>query len=349
MNRERRIQKLRHLLIDLQADLFITSRELDIYYFTGNNCEGVYIASHDEEYLFTDDRYIGGIEQRENLKVESVKSVDDVLKETGLKWKGQKAAVPYNERFSFVNKVRKTGLKVKPADVDSIRAIKDEEEIKLIKKAYQIIERAIMNVIPVIKEGVREKDLEAELAYQIRKFGADGESFPPIIAFGENSAIPHARTGLRRLKKGDVILIDAGCRVDGYCSDITRCFVLGNPSEDVELYYSYLYTAFQKALDKLQKKPVYFRSIDRAARRYLESRGLGENFTHSLGHGIGLMVHEKPYLSARSKDKIQSGMVFTIEPGVYFTNKFGLRLENAVYLADNPEVITKFSQNLIVL
>lgn len=349
MNRTERLKRLRELLEHTEAELFVTTREIDIYYFTGNQCEGIYLATRGEEILITDPRYIDGVSSGDGLKVECAASSQERLKEIAAEWQGKKTAVPFSERFDFISQLKKMKLKIKPVDVDSLRAIKDVQEIRLIKDAYRIIEKSLMAVIPHIREGIREKDLEAELVYQIRKLGADSESFPAIIAFGENSAIPHARTGMRRLKKGDVILIDAGCRVKGYCSDITRCLAFGDPDDDVERFYSYLQGAFKRAVDKLEQRPVFFKSIDRAARRYLESRGLGQYFTHSLGHGIGLEVHERPYLSAKSRDRIKSGMVFTIEPGVYFTGKFGLRLENAVYLADNPVILTNFTQNLVYL
>ena len=185
--------------------------------------------------------------------------------------------------------------------------------------------------MPSIKEGVSEKDLKAELEYLMIKNGADKPSFDTIIAFSENSAIPHHKTSTATLKNNQPILIDFGCLYGGYCSDMTRTLFFGSPTEEFLKVYDAVLAAHLTAFDKITSG-VPGIVADSYAREVLKNRGYDKYFTHSLGHGIGVKIHESPRLNVKSEYLLKDGNVFSIEQGVYLNGKFGVRIEDTVAL-----------------
>lgn len=230
--------------------------------------------------------------------------------------------------------------------------VKDEKELALIRKACEIAEDAFNALLPEIREGMTETEVAALLEYKMRCLGASGTSFDTICAFGENGSVPHHETGARKLRFGDVILIDFGCKVEGYCSDITRTFLFGDDGKHGA--FKKAYAEVLKAHELVKEKVVAGmtgREADAVARDSLKAAGLGEYFTHSLGHGIGLNIHENPYLSPRGEEVLCDGMVFSDEPGVYFAGEFGIRIEDSVYL-ENGKVVSfmnRTKKDLIIL
>ncbi len=231
--------------------------------------------------------------------------------------------------------------------VERIRTEKDEEEISFIRRSAQITSRVMNETIPLIKPGVRELDLAAEIEYRFRKNGSAGCAFPPIVASGPNSSLPHAVPGTRRIRRGDFVTIDLGGSYRGYASDMTRTFVVGRASEKQRRVYE----AVQKAQEKARRAVSpgkSCREIDSAARDLLVHAGLGERFIHSLGHGVGLAVHEGPQLSQKSRSKLTVGMVVTIEPGVYIPRWGGVRIEDTVLVRrDGADVLTRGARKLV--
>lgn len=229
---------------------------------------------------------------------------------------------------------------------------KSEEELSLIRKACGIAEDAFLALLPEIKEGMKETDVAGLLEYKMRSLGASGTSFDTIVAFGENGSVPHHETGERKLGFGDPVLIDFGCKYGGYCSDCTRTFLFGDDKkhEEFKKIYADVLTAHELVKEKLVSG-MTGKEGDAIARDYLESKGLGKYFTHSLGHGIGLQIHEYPTLSPRGEDKIENGMVFSDEPGVYLAGKLGIRIEDSVTMKDGKVVsfMKKTSRDLIIL
>ena len=184
-----------------------------------------------------------------------------------------------------------------------------------------------------------ENELAAELEYLMRSFGASGTSFPTIVGFGENSSVPHHETGLRKLKFGDIILIDYGCKVGGYCSDCTRTFLFGDDKKHqrFKTAYAHVLKAHMLVKERLTDG-MTGRQADAIARDYLKANELDKFFSHSLGHGIGVNIHEFPRLSTKSEDVLRNNMVFSDEPGVYFEGDFGIRIEDTVTLKDGKAV-----------
>ena len=186
-----------------------------------------------------------------------------------------------------------------------------------------------------IKEGMKEREVAALLEYRMRRLGASGTSFETIVAFGENGSVPHHETGDRALKFGDPVLIDFGCKYEGYCSDCTRTFLFGDDGRHGE--FKKAYAEVLKAHELVKEQVVAGmtgKEADEIARGSLRKAGLDRYFTHSLGHGIGLQIHEYPVLSPRGGEVLQDGMVFSDEPGVYLRGEFGIRIEDSVYLKD---------------
>ncbi len=231
-------------------------------------------------------------------------------------------------------------------------SVKSEQEISFIQSACTVAEEAYLTLLPQIKEGMREREVAALLEYEMRKRGAEGVSFDTICAFGANSSVPHHQTGDARLRFGDVILLDFGCKINGYCSDITRTVLFGDDKKHEEFKRAYQEVYRAHMLVKEQAKAnMTGREIDGLARESFKRANLEKAFTHSLGHGIGLNIHESPTLSPKSEQRIETGMTFSNEPGVYFAGKFGIRIEDSVYMTDEGicSFMQKTEKKLVIL
>ncbi len=236
------------------------------------------------------------------------------------------------------------GVQWEPADeiVQTLRQIKEDQEIAAIRRAAEITDAAMSHVPTLLTPGITEAELAWELEKYMREHGAEGMAFPPLVAFGETSAQPHAETGDTRLRREMPVCIDMGARVDGYCADLTRSFWYGTtPGEDYLRAWNAVREAQIAALMVL-RAGTSARLTDAVARDTLGRFGLAEAFTHSLGHGVGLDVHERPRLNRQSTEVLQAGTVVTVEPGVYLSGQWGIRLEELVVVWDNgPEILSR--------
>lgn len=231
--------------------------------------------------------------------------------------------------------------------VETLRERKDENEIALIREAVATAEGALELTIARISAGMSELEVAGVLESALRQAGSDGFPFPSIVASGPNAALPHARPTTRRLEKGDFLLLDFGARVGGYCSDITRTFVVGRASAEQREVYEVVRCANERAV-RAVRPGMTGRDADGVARGYIQDRGYGELFGHSLGHGIGLEVHEAPRLAKTAEGPLVEGAVVTVEPGIYRPGWGGVRIEDDVHLgAGGTQVLTRFSRELI--
>lgn len=214
-------------------------------------------------------------------------------------------------------------------------AVKYQEELNQIDKACKIAEKSFKQILTKLKEGVTEKEIAAELEYLFEINGASDKSFDSIIAFGANAAVPHHESGRTKLRKNMPVLMDFGCIYNGYCSDMTRTLWYGdNPDEKFLNAYQAVYDAHIAVFDNV-RPGMTGAEADALARDLLTERGYGEYFTHSLGHGVGINIHEYPWLAPKRDCLLLDGMVFSDEPGVYFNGKFGIRIEDTIYLKDS--------------
>ena len=322
-------------------------------YLTGISTSFGYVLSDKNGTTFyTDPRYLEAAASALNGSGIDVKLYQGPL-ENLLKPYSEVAIPVSRTLYPDYKRLAELNLKIidsTPAFTEAM-AIKEEEELVLIKKACEIADKAYVNLLGRIKEGMSENDVAAELEYLMRKYGASGTSFETIVAFGENSSVPHHETGNRKLRFGDIILIDFGCIYGGYCSDCTRTFLFGDDGNHGEFkeMYEHVLKAHMLAKERITAG-VTGREADGFAREYLREHDLDKFFTHSLGHGIGINVHEYPNLSPRSEAILKNNMVFSDEPGVYFEGKFGIRIEDTVTLKDGNVVsLTDSDKKLTVI
>lgn len=217
--------------------------------------------------------------------------------------------------------------------VDRLRAVKDQEEIKAMRLASAINDRAMERISHWIRPGVTEKECADKLLAIYKEEGAEGFSFPPIVSFGAHGADPHHMPDDTKLAESEAVLFDIGCRKDHYCSDMTRTFFTGLPTEEEEKVHRLVREAGELA-ESLVRPGIPLAELDRAARKHIEDGGYGPFFTHRLGHFIGLKEHEEGEVSASSPLIAQKGMIFSIEPGIYLEGRFGVRVEDLVLVTD---------------
>ena len=303
--------------------------------------------------LYTDKRYIEAAEKllRGDAKA-TLYSKDEVMKRLS---SYQSVGISFGETLhTEYLALEKEGVTLVDIDesLEKVMAQKSEWELANIQTACEIAEESYLALLPQIKEGMTETEVAALLEYEMRKRGAQGLSFATIVAFGAHAAVPHHETGDTKLQYGDEILIDFGCKVNGYCSDITRTCLFGDDGKHEA--FKKAYQAVLTAHNLVQQQLVSGmtgKQADAIAREYLQSQGYGEYFTHSLGHGIGLKVHEYPGVSPRSETILQDGMVFSDEPGVYVAGEYGIRIEDTITLKDGKvfSFMKKTDKNLIIL
>lgn len=255
--------------------------------------------------------------------------------------------------YGFVQRLKRYLKTKRIANVSEglkrIRSVKDLEELSLMKRAVAAAEKGLEKALEAIKVGVKEFEVAAEAEYAMRKRGGQGVAFDTIVASGPLSAYPHAASTDRVIQRGDFVVVDIGARFLGYRSDVTRTFVVGSASAKHRRLYEVVLEAQRRALSAI-KSGVRASKPDKEARDYMSRKGLGERFTHGLGHGIGLSVHEPPTMSPTSTDTLKEGNVVTVEPGVYEEGFGGVRIEDMVYVkSEGLELLTSFEKDLRVL
>ena len=234
--------------------------------------------------------------------------------------------------------------------IAQLRMRKDAGEIAVMQRAVEIAETALEATLPKVKIGMTEKQIAGELIQQLFAHGSDPAlPFQPIVAAGPNSANPHATISDRNLQSGDLLLFDWGASVDGYLSDLTRTFAVGEISEEFKRVYEVVKLANQAGRDAA-KPGAPCSAVDAAARDTIEDSGYGEYFTHRTGHGLGLETHEDPYMRAGNEVKLEAGMTFTVEPGIYLDGRGGVRIEDNVVITDaGSRTLSKFPRELRVI
>ena len=231
----------------------------------------------------------------------------------------------------------------------ALREVKTEAEGIAIEKACAITSKAFDLILPKIVEGVTEKELQIELEFAMLRLGADGMAFSTIIASGENGSLPHAIPSNRKIRKGDMITMDYGAKVGGYCSDMTRTVAFGEPSAEMRRVYQTVLTAQQMAQDALAPGKKCS-DIDKIARDYIDNQGYKGRFGHGLGHGVGIDIHENPRLSMMCDDIVEVGHVLTVEPGVYLPGIGGVRIENTCLVVEGGcKALTTAPKELLIL
>lgn len=351
-----KLEKLRKALVEENVDgLFITN-DYNRRYMTGfTGSTGVAIVTKDDAVFITDFRYTEQAKnQVQNFRIvqhDSViyKEVAAQVEKMGIKTLGfEKDTMTYG-MFETYKSLINAELIPLSGLIEKIRLIKTEQEINIIKVACEIADNAFSHILEFIKPGVTELEVSNELEFFMRKQGATASSFDTIVASGVRSALPHGVATEKVIEKGDFVTLDFGAIYNGYVSDITRTISVGQPSEKLKEMYQTVLESQLLALEKVGPGMTGIQA-DAVARDYLTSKGYGEAFGHSTGHGIGLEVHEGPGLSSRSETVLEPNMVVTIEPGIYIPGIGGVRIEDDILITETGnEKLTHSTKDLIIL
>lgn len=234
--------------------------------------------------------------------------------------------------------------------IRSLRCRKSAEEVAAIRHASLLAEGVMTDIVPTLKPGITERELASQFEYEFKRRGATGVSFDTIALFGPRSSLPHGEPGTKALTRGDVVLLDFGCRREGYCSDLTRTYAFGTmPGAWFEEIYELTLTAQVNALEAV-RPGACCRDVDAVARNIITEGGYGDYFGHGLGHGVGIEIHEPPRLNTECEITLREGMVVTVEPGIYLPGRGGVRIEDLVVVtADGCDVLTQSPKELKVL
>lgn len=337
-----------------KIDAYVFMSESNRFYFTRFDTSfGAVIVTPDKNVFITDFRY-------ESEALEKVKDFDiiittygeffakirDTLTKLGAKTVGYEDTMSVCDFQAFKSALK--DFKLKPASdvIAAKRAVKTEEEIALIVSAQRIAEKALQKAISRAKPGMTERELMAEINYEMVMGGADKYSFETIVAFGANSAQPHHHSCDKKLDKDELILIDMGAKVNEYCSDMTRTFCLGDPGEELTRIYEIVKEAQEYAI-KFIKAGMTCGDADALAREYIAANGYGDKFGHSFGHGVGIDIHEDPRLGSGSDVILLPNMVVTAEPGIYVPGLGGVRIEDMLVVGeDGVTDITEYEKKL---
>ncbi len=327
---------------------YILNKENEIYYECGwSSDNAIFLKLGDYKYVITDGRYT--LEAKEEAKAEVIEARDLVkkAKELILKHRVKRVVLdPLNWSFKEYEELgRLVSLKEEKYFSHKKRMIKTDKELELIKEAVKEGAIAFKEFIKTIHTGLDEYELSFRFKEFLTQRGRRELSFEPIVAINENAAKPHARVSEKSLKKGDLLLLDAGIKYKRYCSDRTRTINVDNLSDGkiqkfspkIQKVYDVVLKAQKKAIEAI-KIGMPICELDKIARDEIKKEGFGEFFVHSLGHGVGLDIHEWPYVNSRNGIKIQEGMVFTIEPGIYIPNEFGIRIEDMIMITHDGKV-----------
>lgn len=358
---ESRVKKLLLKMQELKLDAMLIGSKSNRRYISGfTGSSAMLYISEKKQVIITDFRYMQQVsEQCKDFEAINqgelgiLKTAMKLAEEEGAKTIGFESAHTYHATFLEFKPYEKIEFVPVHNLVEGLRQIKEADEIEKLRKAESIGDTAFSQIIPFItngyKKGLTENDIAMELERIMRINGATGTSFSSIVAAGPKSALPHAEPGSITLKEGDFLVMDFGCVYGGYCSDMTRTVVIGEPTEKHRQIYDTVLKAQLEAL-KAIKPGVQGKEIDKIARDIIKEAGYGEYFGHGLGHSTGLDIHENPRFSPLDATVIQKGMIMTVEPGIYIPDFGGVRIEDLVVITENgAENLTHSPKELIVI
>jgi Xaa-Pro aminopeptidase len=356
-----RAANLNELLPGAGVDLLLVTNLFNVRYLTGyTGSNGLALVGEDTRTFVSDFRYAEQSAEEVDPSFERriVPPATDLLElvneslpggaDLRLGFEADNLSVQRFERLRELVDER-VGLAACAGLVESLRAVKEAAEIASIKAATTIADASFERLLREGLVGRTERELALALEHDMRERGAERASFDSIVAGGAHGALPHAQPREVEIRAGDLVVIDWGAELDGYCSDCTRTVAAGDPGDEAREIYELVLEAQLAAVDAIRAGRST-REVDGAARDVISARGYGEQFGHGLGHGVGLEVHEGPTLRQRSEGELQAGNVVTVEPGVYLPGRFGVRIEDLVLVTeDGPEIITSVPKRLMVV
>ena len=353
------IARIQRALTQAHLDAILLTDENDRRFATGfPSSDGAVIVTVHQAFFITDARYIEaaraaltGIAQVLLCSREAPMRtlVQGILREANVQILGGEEQTTSYAEFTAYEQL--FGLKLQPAQnlIRNLRAAKQPEELAMMYQAQQITDETFAQICTVIRPGMTEREIAAELIYRMLRLGAEGMSFDPIVLTGPDTSMPHGVPGDRRVAAGDFVTMDFGCIYDGYCSDMTRTVAVGHVTDEMQTVYDTVLNA-QLAGIAACKAGVTGRDVDAAGRKIIEAAGYGDAFGHGFGHGVGLEIHEAPVASPRGEAPLPAGSIVTAEPGIYLPGKFGVRIEDMLYVIEDGCIdLTDASKQLIVL
>lgn len=353
----KRLEVIREKLKKHKIDGILITKGVNYRYISGFTGSSAYlIVTQSNADLITDFRYteqakkqapmFNIIEYKGNVSQE----IGRLLNEHCIDSLGfESDYITYEQYINYNSKLQIEELVPIKNIVEDMRIIKDLAELDLIREAARIVDGVFVAILPLIKPGICEIEIAAEIEYRMKKFGAQDSSFQTIVASGTRSAMPHGVASNKKIENGDVITMDFGAIFEGYCSDITRTVFLGKPEGKMVKVYNTVLKSQKEAL-KGAHRGMKGKEVDAIAREIINSNGFENKFGHGLGHGVGLEVHEEPRFSPLAEKIIENDMVVTVEPGIYIENYGGVRIEDMIIIRDDkPEIITKAPKEMIVL
>jgi Xaa-Pro aminopeptidase len=349
-----RADRLGALLEERALDCLLVTNLVNVRYLTGfSGTNGACLVSRDERVFFTDFRYVERA-KAEVREFERVQAGREMLGDLAGRLRGRAG---FDDAHLSVRAHRRLGEKVGegvslvPAGglVERLRKVKDDEELRAMRAAAEMADSAYERLRERGLAGRTEREVSLSLVRHMEDVWAEGPSFPPIVAAGAHGAMPHAEPRDVEIPAGKLVVVDAGARAGGYCSDCTRTFATG-PLDDGALEVYELVRRTQGEALMAARAGAERREVDGVARRMIEEAGHGERFGHGLGHGVGLEIHEDPRLTREAEGTLRAGNTVTIEPGVYLPGRFGVRIEDLVAVTTNgPEVLTGFPKELVTV
>jgi len=339
-----RVERLRAKL----EEPLLVSDPVNVRYLCGlDSSNAALVVEPERVRLFTDFRYAESARAVEG--VEFVETKRDLFQSLAEELTGRMGFEATSVTYERHARLHAGGLDLVPTygAVEELRAVKDDGELEALRRASEITSKAMEEFSKEDFIGRTERDLAWRMEQLQREIGGEAASFSTVVASGPNSAKPHATPGDREIQAGEIVLVDTGCIVDGYCSDCTRTFATGSLPDELHRAYEVCLEAQLEGLDAV-RPGASGPGVDAAARDRIEAAGFGDAFGHGLGHGVGLLVHESPRLARESRDTLEERMVVTVEPGVYLTGLGGIRIEDLVVVRDgDPKVLTSFTKDLI--
>ncbi|MEQ1849032.1 MAG: Xaa-Pro peptidase family protein [Candidatus Peribacteraceae bacterium] len=324
------LQRLKALMRKVALPALLITNLTNIRYLTGLTVSaGSILIANDEATLFVDGRYS---EAATTVTWMKVKRHRDLLTDLSrIRRLGiEESVMTVAEHQRLHTKLKSTKLVQTKSMIEGLRMIKDQKEIKSVQAALRITKSILRSIPAWLRASISERDLAFRIEREALALGAETMAFPTIVGFGSNTSLPHHHPTDRPLRKTDIVQIDLGVKVDGYCSDMSRVFFIGTPTTEMKKVYRALKKA-KKSAECLVHPGVSTRRLDRVARDSLKVENLEQYFVHSLGHGVGLDIHESPTLSSKAPDhRLRAGEIITIEPGVYIPGKWGMRIEDTI-------------------
>ncbi|MDQ6606410.1 MAG: Xaa-Pro peptidase family protein [Actinomycetota bacterium] len=352
-----RAERLSELVVQAELDALLITDLVNVRYVTDySGSNGLALVGPRTRSFLTDFRYVeqAAVEvhpsfHRRRAPQDLLDSVADALPGIGVRLGFEDARMSVRQH-ARLRELLPSRVELVPASglVERLRAVKEPEEVEAIRAATQLADAACERLLRGGLVGRTERELVIALEHDMRERGAEGPSFDSIIAAGPQGALPHAQPRDVLIRSGDLVVIDWGAQVDGYCSDCTRTVAAGRAEPEAERVYELVLEA-QIAGLRAVRAGQSGREADAVARRVIEAGGHGEQFGHGLGHGVGLDIHESPRLSQRSEDELHTGNIVTVEPGIYVPGRFGVRIEDLVLVTDDGcEILTSMPKRLMV-